>query len=554
MFIIPSSFQCRLLFVGDDELLCNRLPCSSNCSCRGFSVDCTGCDLSDIPTSGTNNTIRILRMSHNNLSDSTLQIFHAYRDLVMLYMTNCCLTEIPHDTFKMSELLRHLDLSYNSIMTLPRNVLRGLNRLHTLILSRNQLRSVEGLFSIGPNRVLYRIVKLDLSMLNITNLPPKSFQACPILSQINLSFNPFVDLPAHTFSQSPEYLYIDLKGIHLHTLHSTNIYSIKHVKVIDGEIAELCCLSQLIEDCRVRKATISSCRYMISSLVLQTFIWINGTVVTILNSAVIYYRLSSIKIYKKWSTYTNVYIINMAIADLIMGLYVLCLAIVNISYMGRYASVSRLWRMSSLCKILAMLSSMASEVSLITLLLLTCFQFFTIQLVYGVVRRIKLYVTLSLLMIWSFTAVISLIPILDLQHFGGQFLAESGTCLLYQLSSSRKVAQEYSIAIWLGGNLLVLFLMASFQLGLGVKVYKSNSRVSGSRSMKTMHTQTLFVVLVVAAVLCWSPVLITLLLVNTGVNVKAVVSEYLVILMLPLKSMVNPLLYTLRTMNFKKRS
>ena len=46
----------------------------------------------------------------------------------------------------------------------------------------------------------------------------------------------------------------------------------------------------------------------------------------------------------------------------------------------------------------------------------------------------------------------------------------------------------------------------------------------------------------------WAPMLTTMSLVRVGVHVSEVVSEYIVIMMLPLKALVNPLQYTVRTM------
>ena len=81
------------------------------------------------------------------------------------------------------------------------------------------------------------------------------------------------------------------------------------------------------------------------------------------------------------------------------------------------------------------------------------------------------------------------------------------------------------------------------------KVYKSRSQNAGTRVKDAAsHTNAIFVLFVTAALVSWAPILTTMSLVRVGGHVSEVVSEYIVIMMLPLKALVNPLQYTVRTM------
>ena len=397
----------------------------------------------------------------------------------------------------------------------------------------------------------FKLVNIDLSVMKIRYLPEKTFSACPHLRYINLSFNPLVKLPADMFSQSNDYYHIDLRGIPLQSMDSTNVFSITHIRVITGELPELCCISKFVDQCLVKQTGISSCEHLISPLLLQVTIWINGITVIALNLAVVYYRLSTKKSRKKWSAYTNVYIINTACADVMMGVYVIILAVTNTSYRGIYAAFSWSWRTSNMCRILSVMSTVSFEVSLLSLATSVWFQFFTIQHVYGTLRHIKLLVTMSLATIWVIVAILGIIPVIDLPYFGRKFMSKSGTCLLYHLTSEGNTSKEYTIAIWLLGNLIILLMMSALQFGLGVKIYRSRSKVGGRRSAQAVNSYYLLVFYALVAVLCWMPVLITLMLVNVGVYVSEITSEYIVVLMLPLNALVNPILYTARTISFK---
>ena len=529
-------------------MLCNRVVCPQSCTCRGFSIDCSYSLVKFIPASFRSNTIRILHLSHTNLSATPLETFHTYMDLFILHMRDCFISKIPQNTFNASRLLRFLDLSYNALTFLHQDSIRNLIKLQKLILTNNQLQTTGRIFSKKPDTEFYQLVHIDLSVQNISYLPAEAFNGCPFLKHINLSHNPLYDLSADVFSQSKEYLYIDLEGVPLRKMHSNNIYSVYHIEIIVGEIVELCCISESIGDCRVSKTSISDCEHLISPTLLKTFIWINGITVTALNSFVVWYRLSKRNTYKRWAMYTNVYTLIIGITDLLMGLYLLCLAIVNIRYTGRYASFSFTWRSSFMCRMLAMVSTMASELSLLLIVLLTFFQLVTIKCIYGTVKHVKLYVVISLLVALSLSVATALIPILNISYFGSEFQSVTGTCLLYQLSSGQNAALEYSVFFWIFGNFVMLFLLLGFQVGLAWKIHKSGSNIGGTRVMAASHTNAIFVLFVTAALVCWAPILTTMLLIRVGVHVSEVVSEYIVIMMLPLKALVNPLQYTVRTM------
>ena len=164
-------YYCNVLinFTGDDEKLCNRVTCLQQCRCRSFSMDCTRSRIQTIPTSHSNNTIQILHLSHNHLSNSSLTHFHYYIDLVMLYVKNCSFTKIPRNTFRDAKDLRYFDMSYNSIHVLHKNMFRKLTRLQTLILRFNKLQTVL-LFFVEPSADPYDLGQIGLSVLNITYL------------------------------------------------------------------------------------------------------------------------------------------------------------------------------------------------------------------------------------------------------------------------------------------------------------------------------------------------------------------------------------------------
>lgn len=60
-------------------------------------------------------------------------------------------------------------------------------------------------------------------------------------------------------------------------------------------------------------------------------------------------------------------IINMAVGDLLMGVYLLVIASVDFQFRGVYAAYEQAWRSSLLCQMAGFTSTLSSELSVITL-------------------------------------------------------------------------------------------------------------------------------------------------------------------------------------------
>ena len=86
-----------------------------------------------------------------------------------------------------------------------------------------------------------------------------------------------------------------------------------------------------------------------------------------------------------WRTVTersrtsSFFIINLGAADLLMGLYLLIVASVDVSYRGQYIVYADQWRGSRLCQFAGILSMLSSEVSIFMLCAITGDRLFSIM-------------------------------------------------------------------------------------------------------------------------------------------------------------------------------
>ena len=81
--------------------------------------------------------------------------------------------------------------------------------------------------------------------------------------------------------------------------------------------------------------------------------------------------VASLKVY-------HVLLLNLAIADLLMGFYLLILGIVGVVYRDNYCIHSLRWESSLTCQLLGALAVISSETSILTIVALTSFRVFAV--------------------------------------------------------------------------------------------------------------------------------------------------------------------------------
>ncbi|XP_044267306.1 leucine-rich repeat-containing protein 15-like [Tribolium madens] len=137
-------------------------------------------------------TLKILVLRHNNLED--LDDEHILDQLVELQV---------------------LDLSYNKISVLPRNLLDNLHKLKTFMLRKNKFWYFPEIF---PNST--QIDMLELSSNLISQLPGGILGNLQNLSRLYLSFNHLESIPSNVFSGHPNLKELDLSYNRISTIAS----------------------------------------------------------------------------------------------------------------------------------------------------------------------------------------------------------------------------------------------------------------------------------------------------------------------------------------------
>ena len=165
---------------------------------------------------------------------------------------------------------------------------------------------------------------------------------------------------------------------------------------------------------------LSSKDQLIKSAPLQFFVWIMAFMSIVGNVAVA--ATTSQKVYESVTRPPHqssniplinaLLVLNLSIADFLMGIALLLIAIKSVQFSGSYCNFDKTWRTSANCDFIGILTVLSSETSVLVLVCITA------QRLYGVHRPIQAknssvkLVLGALVVVWLFSLFLALLPLL----------------------------------------------------------------------------------------------------------------------------------------------
>ena len=288
------------------------------------------------------------------------------------------------------------------------------------------------------------------------------------------------------------------------------------------------------------------------------------------NGVVLFVRLRDRK--KHTSKVQNTMIGSLAMADILMGLYMIIITSADVYYGDEFYLSAPQWRDSNMCRFAGFLGFLSSEASVLTLTLITVDRFIIVMFPFG---NLKIQHKKSLILVgavWSFTIVLSL-GLVIVTSYRPDVYGLSDVCLGLPLhveaqdtgmlvisgiyaaevqvnyvstNKSFKPPWLFSIIIFIGLNLVSFAFISVCYILIFIKFSRSSAKVRNTKSHKQETKLAVRMALLVATDLaCWMPVIIMGILSQTGaVTLNPSLYAWTVILIVPINSSINPFLYT----------
>lgn len=482
---------------GDDETLCTTCP--DGCSCLGLKAKCVNFSQSHNALYLPINT-KYLDLSNNQLSNGDISQLSKFKLIFILSLYNCSIKTLDNVSdsglFESHRNMIELDLRFNKLTYLSSYTFVGLIHLRKLDLSYNpHLKS------------LYPRCFFDMNMLQeivISNAGLKTIDSDVLnvsqLKRLNISMNHIKMVDRKAFSKLVSLTFLDMRDNPL-KVHDKIFDHMKSLMTLYSDSFTFCCIAPTsVVDCIAPADDISSCEDLLKNDILRIFLWLVAIAAFVGNSSTLVYRVA-IKRDAFQKPY-SILVTNLGLSDLIMGIYLLMIAIMDVHYRGTYVWNEYTWRTSTMCMIAGVMATVSSEASVIFICLITVERFILIK--YSLKRDLVSHKTSAFcsLIGWLIAITFGILPVILFPRF----YSANGVCVALPLQSSLRPGREFSVGIFIIFNSSAFVFIAVIQYLMYRQIKQSRLRVRSSQTKKEQNVAKILSLVVLSDFLCWIPI------------------------------------------------
>ncbi|XP_042881016.1 relaxin receptor 2-like [Penaeus japonicus] len=518
------------------------------------------------------NHLRRLYLMNNSLKELTPEALEGLTSLVDLDLTtnlisdfDSLMTHLPkleslwlnrnHITLERrsvslrSKHLLELSLESNLIKAITKVSLRGLTGLTSLYLRHNQIREIQR----GAFLEQRRLLDLELNYNLLSHLTDEMFTGLKSLVSLNLDGNPIQILEASTLSALPSLASLRLMGVDLPEEVLVNISTglelqtapnLTHIYMLRFRY---CGHFPTVPDCRPKTDGVSSFEHLLVRVELRVAVWLVAFLTLVGNVTV----LGGRGLARGDNKLLSLFIRNLAVADLLTGLYLLVVAVKDLEFRAEYHEHAYYWMTSWECTITGVLAMTSAEVSVLVLAFMSVERWMCIA---WPLRspRLSLRSARSVLAgIWALGLLLALAPVMYYRSKQG-FYGTNGLCFPLHLDDPWVPGWLYSALVFVGINQMgvVLILLAYSGMFLSIRLTRGSTPLNqGDREFALR-----FFFIVFTDCLCWTPIIVLRVLALAGVAISPKLYAYVVVVLLPINSAINPFLYTFTTVKFRSQA
>ncbi|XP_022079238.1 uncharacterized protein LOC110973075 isoform X2 [Acanthaster planci] len=474
-----------------------------------------------------------------------------------------------------------LEISYGEISTLELGVFKGLPYLQALSLENNSIEKIEQRAFDGLN-----ITFLDISGTNITSIDLPIFEELDRLETLMMINVPITFISENAFSGLSNLRTIVIitnqKDSSFITIEREAVWNLKSLQNAYVDDYRLCCDFAVLEHFSAEDGCITTelqpplnlCGSLLQTELLRVAMWVLGFSALLGNVVAIIWRLKGTG--DRCKKTHSFMVMNLAVSDFMMGVYMVMVAAADLSYGETYFRVASQWRSSVVCKIAGVISVMSSEASVffVTLISIDCFLciVFPFSRIHLRERSTKIVVSL----LWLVAICLSVVPTFsvgpDSDLYGlsdvciglpfttkstGQDNVKSEDIpnplgsqqLTLIVGTDKKPAWILSVVVFLGVNLVCFLVVFCCYVAIFVSVRRTSKMVRKSSHRNREIKMAVKMALIVGTdFACWMPVIIMGILSQTNtIEIGADMYGWIVVFILPINSSLNPYLYTIYT-------
>ena len=525
----------------DDEWLCD-MTCPAQCLCQGHAFLCSRSFPAHLFAQ-----LRYLDAGGSGMKPSDLD-YNSY--IVHLSLAQCSIGFLPVMTFLN---LLFLDVSSNNLTVFNITAFSRLVNLRTLSLAKNPIDLIYCDSSLAVQ--LSALHTVDLSHSKLTVFDSKALSNMMYVQSLNLSCSTIHTIHPNGFRYTPRLTHLYLAGNPINTFSADLFKSLALLHTLSSETYKLCCREVLPDHtelitCSSPKDEISSCEDLLQSGMYRSFLWLISSLALLGN---VFGLVVRVCVHRTPSaTGFHVFVTNLSISDLLMGVYVAVIGVADFLYRGKYFLYDKTWRHTVACKVAGCMSLLSCEVSALIIWLITLDRSIVLRFPFSSVRFQRNSAAVACLITWFVGFLLALVPLFPgTSHW--EFFSQTSICIPLPVTRQDFKGKVFSFGVFIVFNFILFVLIAGGQVFIYWSVQQHALNTDSAKVSRDLTIARRLISVAVTDFLCWFPVGMCGLISLADIAIPGEVNVALAIFVLPLNSALNPFMYTFNMLRDKRR-